>query len=166
MNRVTHAYDGPLALFLIGLRIHKPWHLRTARAAALPMQGMIVELEANRAAADRGEAEDLGYLASRTTVGLTGVTMIQWWRSVEDIYAYANAGDRRHRPAWVEFYRVAKERPDVATLWHETYDLTGRGVESAYAGPKPFGLASLAGVVPMGRRGEVARARMGGTLRS
>ena len=27
MDRVTHAYDGPLALFLIGLRVHKPWKL-------------------------------------------------------------------------------------------------------------------------------------------
>ena len=26
-NRSTHAYDGPLALFLIGVRIHQPWRL-------------------------------------------------------------------------------------------------------------------------------------------
>ncbi|MBR7744522.1 DUF4188 domain-containing protein [Phycicoccus sp. BSK3Z-2] len=164
MDRVTHAYDGPLALFLIGLRVHKPWHVRTVRAAGAPMGRMIAELERNRVAAARGEAEDLGYLGSRTTLGLSGVTMIQWWRSTEQIYAYANAVQREHRPAWLAFYRAAADDPDAVTLWHETYDLADQGVESLYAGPRPFGLADLAGVVPARRRGETARERLGGRV--
>ena len=56
MNRVTHAYDGPLALFLIGLRVHKPWRPSVVRAAASAMPAMIAELEANKAAAEHGEA--------------------------------------------------------------------------------------------------------------
>ncbi len=99
MNRVTHAYDGPLAVFLIGLRIHKPWRLRVVRAAVTAMPAMIAELEENKAAADRGEAESLGYLGSRGTVHLTGITMIQWWRSVDDVFGYANASPLAHRPA-------------------------------------------------------------------
>lgn len=82
------------------------------------MPRMVAELEANKAAAERGEAEHLGYLGGRSTADLTGTTMIQWWRSVEDVYA----------------------------------------------GPRPFGLADLAGTVPVGRRGEVARQRMGGRI--
>jgi hypothetical protein len=161
MNRLTHAYDGPLAVFLIGLRVHKPWRLSVVRAAATAMPRMVAELEANRAAAARGEAEDLGYLGSRSTVHLTGTTMIQWWRSVEDVYAYANAAQREHRPAWVDFYRVAKEDPDAVTIWHETYRVEPHGAESLYAGPRPFGLAAIAGTVPVGRRGETAGERMG-----
>ena len=75
---------------------------------------MIAELERNKAAAARGEEESLGYLGSRSTVDLTGTTMIQWWRSTEDIYAYASAPDHRHRPAWLEFYRPRARRPTRA----------------------------------------------------
>ncbi len=162
VERVTHAYDGPLALFLIGVRIHKPWKLAIVRRAGAAMPRMIGELEANRAAAERGEADHLGYLGSRTTLTLTGPTVIQWWRSVDDIYAYANAASLAHRPAWLDFYRAAKADPSAVTIWHETYAVEPGGVESIYGGPGPFGLADLAGTVPVGRRGETARARMGG----
>lgn len=160
MDRVTHAYDGPIALFLIGVRIHKPWRLRLVRQVGAAMPRMIAELEENKAAAERGEAEHLGYLGSRTALDLKGPTVIQWWRSVDDIYAYANAARLEHRPAWVEFYRVAKGDPSAVTIWHETYSVPTGGVESIYSGPQPFGLAALAGTVPVGRRGETARARM------
>ncbi len=161
MNRVTHAYDGPLALFLIGLRVHKPWKLGIVRQAGAAMPRMIAELEANKAAAERGEAEHLGYLGSRTTIDLKGPTVIQWWRSVEDVYAYANAAPLEHRPVWLEFYRATKADPSAVTIWHETYAVQPAGVESIYSGPGPFGLAAIAGAVPVGRRGETARERMG-----
>ncbi len=164
MNRVTHAYDGPLAVFLVGLRIHRPWRLRVLRTALTAMPRMVAELEENRAAAERGEVEHLGYLGSRSTVHLTGTTMIQWWRSVEDVYAYANGAAHVHRPAWLDFHRVAVADPDAVTIWHETYRVEPHGAESVYAGPGPFGLADLAGTVPVGRRGEAARQRMGGRL--
>ena len=164
MDRLTHAYDGSLAIFLIGLRIHKPWRLGLVSAALAAMPRMIAELEKNKAASARGEEESLGYLASRFTVHLTGVTSIQWWRSTDDIYAYAGAGQREHRPAWLEFYRLAKADPDAVTIWHETYQVTPDGAESLYVGPRPFGLADVAGTVPVGRRGDTARQRLGGQL--
>ena len=161
MDRVTHAYDGPLAVFLIGLRVHKPWKRRIVGQAAAAMPRMIRELEENKAAADRGEAEHLGYLGSRSTVHVMSTTMIQWWRSTEDIYAYANAADHTHRPAWLEFYRLAGADPSAVTIWHETYALAPDGAESVYSGPRPLGLADLAGTVPVRQRGATARQRMG-----
>lgn len=160
MDRVTHAYDGPMTVFLIGLRVHKPWKVGVVRAAASQMPRMIVELEKNRAAAERGEAESLGYLGSRSTVHLMATTMIQWWRSSEDLYAYANSAQHVHRPAWLAFYEAARADPKAVTIWHETYEVAERGAESIYSGPKPFGLGAIAGVVPVGRRGETARARI------
>ena len=52
-NRTTHAYDGPLALFLIGVRIHQPWRLRVVSQVIRAMPPMIAELERNKAAAAR-----------------------------------------------------------------------------------------------------------------
>ena len=97
------------------------------------------------------------------TVDLTGITMIQWWRSTEDIYAYASSTDHRHREAWLEFYRRAKDAPRALTIWHETYAVSPGGAESLYATDQPYGLGTVAGVVPVGRRGETARERLGGT---
>ncbi len=164
MQRRTHAYDGPLAVFLIGLRIHKPWRVRIVANAVAAMPRMIAELERNKAAAERGEAESLGYLGARTTVHLTGITTIQYWRAAEDIYAYANAARLEHRPAWLRFYALTKADPGAVTIWHETYAVEPGGTESVYAGPRPFGLADVAGAIPVARRGEVARARMGHAL--
>ena len=164
MDRVTHAYDGPLAVFLIGLRVHKPWKRRIVQQAATAMPRMIMELEQNKAAAERGEAEHLGYLGSRSTVHLMATTMIQYWRSVEDIYAYAGSTGHAHRPAWLEFYRLAGDDPSAVTIWHETYSLAEHGAESVYSGPRPLGLAAIAGTLPVRRRGDTARQRMGSGL--
>src|SRR3954454_15190569 len=83
VERVTHAYEGPLAVFLIGLRVHKPWRVGVVGTAVRAVARMIAELERNKAAAARGEVESLGYLGSRSTVHGLGTTMIQWWRSVD-----------------------------------------------------------------------------------
>ncbi|MCA0295587.1 MAG: DUF4188 domain-containing protein [Actinobacteria bacterium] len=125
---------------------------------------MLVELEQNKAAAARGEADSLGYLGSRVVLDGFGATTIQYWRSTEDVYAYANSGVHEHRPAWVDFYRVARADPAAVTIWHETYDIAPAGAESMYAGPRPLGLAAVAGAVPAGRRGETARERLGHTV--
>ncbi len=135
MDRVTHAYDGPLAVFLIGLRVHKPWKVGIVQQAATAMPRMIIELEQNKAAAERGEAEHLGYLGSRSTVHLMATTMIQYWRSVEDIYAYANAAEHPHRPAWLEFYRVAGADPSAVTIWHETSPSPSTGPRASTPAP-------------------------------
>jgi Domain of unknown function (DUF4188) len=87
--------------------------------------------------------------------------MIQWWRSVDDIYAYASAAEHEHRPAWLEFYTVARSAPRAVTIWHETYAVQPGGAESVYAGARPFGLGAVAGTIPVSRRGEGARQRMG-----
>ena len=126
-NRTTHAYDGPLALFLIGVRIHQPWRLGVVGQVLRAMPPMIAELERNKRAAARGQEESLGYLGSRSTVDLTGTTMIQWWRST----------DHRHREAWLEFYRRAKDAPRALTIWHETYAVAPGGAESVYATDRP-----------------------------
>ena len=164
MDRRTHAYDGPLAVFMVGLRLHRPWRVGIAGRAFWAMTRMIAELERNKAAAERGEDDSLGYLGSRVSVHLSGVTVISWWRSTEDIYAYANSGRQEHRPAWLDFYRAAKADPEAVTIWHETYAVSPGGAESLYAGPRPFGLGAIAGTVPVGRRGETARQRLGSAV--
>ena len=97
-GRMTHEHDGPIGVFLIGMRfnrLHRPDQWVPVFAA---MPRMLAELYRNKAAAARGEAEDLGFLGARTLMGGKGVTVVQYWRSVEDVYRYASAPDHEHRP--------------------------------------------------------------------
>lgn len=160
--RVTHAYDGDLVLFLIGVRLHQPWRLGVVGRVLAAMPRMIAELERNREQAARGEAEDLGYLGARTLLDGGHPTVLQYWRSTEQLYRYAAAPGLEHRPAWKAFYGYAAAAPRAVTIWHETYAVPAGGLESIYAGPSTFGLASLAGTVPVAGRGERARERLAG----
>ncbi|SDS60902.1 protein of unknown function [Nocardioides scoriae] len=158
--RVTHAYDGDLVLFLIGVRLHQPWRLGVVRRVLAAMPRMIAELEADRAAAERDGTPGQGFLGARYLLDGGHPTVLQYWRSTEDLYRYAADPDLEHRPAWKAFYGYAASAPSAVTIWHETYAVPAGGHESIYAGPASFGLASLAGSVPVAQRGERARQRM------
>ena len=161
VERVTHAYEGPLAVFLIGLRVHKPWRVGVVGSAVRAMPRMIVELERNKAAAARGEAEDLGFLGATTLFGVKGPTVIQWWRSTEQLYAYASAPDNAHLPAWRAFNSAVRRSPGAVGIWHETYAVPAGAVETIYGGSEGVGLGGVVGTVPVQRRGRSARERIG-----
>ena len=102
--RQSHDHDGDLAVFLIGMRVNQPWRPDLWLPVFGAMPGMLTELYAAKAAAARGEGPDLGFLDGRSLVGAGGPTLVQYWRSVDDIYAYANDPDHEHRPAMRAFY--------------------------------------------------------------
>ena len=103
---------------------------------------MLAELYRNKAAAARGEAEDLGFLGARTLMGGKGVTVIQYWRSVEDVYRYASAADHEHRPAWTAFNVRARKAAGAVGIWHETYAVPAGAHESVYVGLPVMGIAA------------------------
>lgn len=159
--RMTHALDGSVAVFLIGMTINKPWRPDRWVPVLAAMGPMLRELYTAKARAAECAGDDPGFLAARTTIGLRGPTVIQYWRSVEDIYRYAGDGDRRHRPAWQAFNRRARKSPGVVGIWHETFAVPAGAHESVYVDvPRPLGLADAVGELPVGRRGDRARDRM------
>lgn len=152
VDLTTHDHDGDLAVFLIGARINKLWRPDAWWPALAAMRPMLRELY---------QDPDAGFLGATTLVGARGPTMVQYWRTVEDVYRYANADERRHRPAWLEFYRRATKVPGAVGVWHETYSVPAGGHETLYADvPGAMGLASATGVVPAARRGRTARERL------
>lgn len=164
MDRRTHAREGPIAVFLIGMTFNKPWRPDQWLPTFLAMPRMIAELEANKAAAERGEVEWLGYLYARTTMSHRGPTVIQYWRSPEDIIRYASAENHVHRPAWHAFNRRVRKASGGVGIWHETYAVPAGGHESIYVDlSRPLGLGAVEGTVPVGRRGDSARQRLGGS---
>lgn len=148
-GRMTHAHEGPLVVFLIGMRVNKPWRpdLWLPTFAAMPR--MLRELASD---------PDSGMLGFRTVVGAGGPTVIQWWDSHDKLYAYASARDAEHRPAWTAFNRRARKAPGAVGIWHETYEVAR--AESIYSGMPATGLGLATSLVPVGRNADRAAARL------
>ena len=160
VQRTTHGHTGDIAVFLIGLRLNRWWRVDCWLPAFLAMPPMLKELYAAKAAAERGEGEDPGFRGARTLLGAGGPTVVQYWRSVEDIYRYAGAPEQSHRPAWRAFNARARKVPGSVGVWHETYEVKAGAHESIYVNMPATGLALATSVVPVGQRGETARERL------
>lgn len=163
---VTHAHEGGVVVFNIGMTLRQPWRVDLWGTVGVAMRRMLVELTANREAAARGEAEDLGLLGAEMLLGPRGPWVVQYWRSVEDLYAYARNRDAEHLPAWRAFNLAARRRPGAVGIWHETFVVPAGGVETFYGNGAEIGLAAATGTVPAHRRGRTARERLtsGATL--
>src|SRR5690242_32113 len=106
--RLAAEIEGDFVVFLIGIRINKPWKIHKWCPAFLAMPRMIKELE---------RQPESGFLGSTSA----GFTVIQYWRSFDHLERYARSHDHEHWPAWVAFNRrMSNSRGDVG-IWHETY---------------------------------------------
>ena len=86
--------------------------------------------------------------------------IVQYWRSFEQLEAYARDRDVRHWPAWVAFNkRSGNSREDVG-IWHETYRVRAGEYETVYSGMPPIGLGKAGTLVPATGARESARGRM------
>lgn len=162
--RTTHQWDGPLVVFHIGATIRKPHRPDLWLPVMRAMPKMLAELERNKAAAARGEEEDLGFLGATTLIGPSGPWVVQWWRSTEQLYAYSRMGSKAHLPAWRAFNTAARRSPGAVGIWHETYAVPAGSVESIYGNGSTVGLGAVTGTVPLMRRGRAARERLGTSL--
>lgn len=147
--RMTHDYDGDLVVFLIGMRINKPWRPDLWLPVFSAMPGMLAELMKDK---------ESGLLGYRLTFGAGGPLLVQYWNSHEKLYRYASDRNAAHRPAWAAFNRRARKAPGAVGIWHETYVV--ERAESIYVGMPVAGLAAATSAVPVARRGETAAERL------
>lgn len=149
-ERMCAQIEGDFVVFLIGMRINKPWKVHKWLPVFLAMPRMVKELSRHP------EAGLLG-------IESAGMTLIQYWRSFDALEAFARRGDMAHWPAWVDFNkRVGRSRGDVG-IWHETYRVAAGEYEAIYSGMPPYGLGKVARLVPARDRFDTARGRLGHT---
>jgi len=147
-KRVTAKIDGDFVVFLIGMRINKFWKPHKWLPVFLAMPRMLRELTS------RPESGFLGHMSSPGII-------VQYWRSFEQLEAYARTHDQEHSPAWVDFNkRVGHSRGDVG-IWHETYKVRAGEYECVYSGMPRMGLAKASDVRDAVGDLESARGRMG-----
>ena len=147
-GKMTVEVEGDFVVFLIGMRINKPWKLHKWLPVFLAMPRLLKELAAHPEAGCLGTISGLGVI-------------VQYWRSFDHLEAYARSHDHGHWPAWVAFNRrLGKSRGDVG-IWHETYQVRAGAYEAVYSGMPPFGLGTAGTLVPASGRREAARGRFG-----
>lgn len=119
-------------LFLIGMRLNRPWKVSRWLPAFAAMPRMLAELR---------RQPERGLLGARIWAGRT-MLVVQYWRSMDDLLAYSRASDAQHLPAWRAFNRrTAKGAGDIG-IWHETYVLQAGAQRALYRDMPAFGLAA------------------------
>jgi hypothetical protein len=150
-QRLTDAHDGPVTVFIIGMRINRfsrpdKW-LPVLRA----MPPMLRELSEN---------PDLGMLGhSLMLAPMRTLITLQYWRDFDALHAYAHTDGHGHLPAWRAFNRAARDN-DAVGIFHETYVVDPGAHESIYVGMPPFGLGGARGTRPATGNRAAARERM------
>jgi hypothetical protein len=136
-NRLTATLDGEFVVFLIGMRINALWKLHRWLPVARAMPRMLAELEAQ---------PELGMLGGEMWFGRTTI-LVQYWRSLEQLLAYAADKQASHLPAWKAFNQTLGRSGDVG-VWHETYRVSPGHYENIYVNMPAFGLGKVGSRVP------------------
>lgn len=150
-GRYTAQIDGPFVVFVIGMRVNRLLALHKWVPVARAMGPMIRELS--------GRA-DLGLLHAETFVYWRGAALIQYWRSFEQLEAFARNPALSHLEAWKRFNRAIGSDGSVG-IWHETYSVDAGQYESIYANMPRRGLAAAGAHGAVVSAKETAKRRRG-----
>lgn len=148
-ERLCAEMDGDFVVFLIGMRINKPWRPGRWLPVASAMPRMLAEVQAG--------APANGFLGV-TRLGL--FSLVQYWRSFDALEAYARDRDGLHQPAWAAFNRAVRDARGDVGIWHETYLVKAGQYESIYSGMPPTGLGAAGTLEPATGAREDARGRL------
>lgn len=150
-ERVTANIEGDFVVFLVGMRINSFWKLHKWLPVFLVMPKMLRELSIQK---------NLGLLGFRTRWGGRNIEVIQYWRSFEQLLAYAHSRNNQHLPGWNRFNQRIAGNGSVG-IWHETYLVKAKQYETVYRNMPPHGLAAATTAVPAVGSFKTATGRMG-----
>jgi hypothetical protein len=147
-RRMAASIEGDFVVFLIGARLGRWWKLPMHLWFISSMPKLLKEL------ARRPES---GFLGGE----LLGLTVnVQYWRSVEQLVAYARSDDYGHYPFWVKFNRKLGKSGDFG-IWHETYLVKAGQYECIYNHMPPYGLGKVGQLLDAAGSRTTARGRLG-----
>lgn len=159
IQRGRHSHDPAgfregAVVFLIGMRVNKPWRIGAWLPALRAMPAMLAELSRD---------PDAGLLGYTLTISPNGPLVVQYWRDVESLYAYASNPSATHRPAWAAFNKRARESGGAVGIWHETYRIAA--AETMYGDMPAIGLGAAVGSQPVTAGRQHARERLAESTR-
>ena len=151
-QRMTGQIEGSFVVFLIGMRINRFWKFHKWFPVATAMPKMLKELS---------QKPESGFLGFQILGGIPPV-IVQYWKSFEDLEAYAKDRDGMHYPAWKAFNTKIKSNGDVG-IWHETYKVRSGEYECIYNNMPRYGLGKVGELIPAVGKRESAVNRISGT---
>jgi hypothetical protein len=128
-DRMTADLEGDFVVFLIGMRINAPLKVHKWLPVIRAMPRMLAELH---------RQPELGFVHAEMWFARTTI-MVQYWRSMDQLMAYAKSRTAQHLPAWQAFNRSIGTDGSVG-IWHETYAATAGSYENVYVNMPAFGL--------------------------
>jgi hypothetical protein len=151
-GRHTADIEGDFVVFLIGMRINKPWRVAEWWPTFVTMPRLLRELEREP------DSPLLGYqlvLASPVSP-----IVIQYWRSFDELETYASDPGHGHLSALQGFFRRTGANGNVG-IWHETYTVRAGEYEAIYENMPETGLARAGALRGLGSASK-ARDRLAG----
>jgi hypothetical protein len=128
-ERLAAGFEGSFVVFLNGMRVNRPLKVHQWLPVATAMPRMVKELY---------RQPELGFVHAEMWFARTTI-MVQYWRSMEQLLAYAKDKNAEHLPAWRAFNKRIGTDGSVG-IWHETYAVSPGTYENIYVNMPPFGL--------------------------
>jgi Domain of unknown function (DUF4188) len=149
-GRWTAEIEGDFVVFLIGARLDWRRPLRS-----------IGDLGGRR-----GMRHMLDHLVAHPERGLLAYQLglpviVQYWRSFEQLEAFAHDKDDPHLEVWRNYWKRVG-RSGRSGIWHETFLVSAGRYECIYGNMPPFGLGKAGRLVPVAES-RAARQRLGAT---
>ena len=147
-RRMMAEIEGDFVVFLIGARLSK----RQVFQSLIDLGGR------------RGMRHMLDYLVEHPEKGLLAYemgipTIVQYWRSFEQLEAFAKDKEDPHLEMWRQYWRRVG-RSTRTGIWHETYLVKAGQYEAVYGNMPAHGLGKAGRLVPMSEASS-ARERLG-----
>lgn len=151
-GRWAASREGEFVVFLIGMRINKPSKIGLWFPILLQMPLMIRWL-------DRHPQEGLLHWEFLLK-SPRSPTVLQYWRSFEDLERFARSTGAPHLQAWKDFNAKVRDSGDVG-IWHETYTIGPGRSEAIFVNMPPRGVGAAGELAPVGSTAATAAKRLG-----
>jgi hypothetical protein len=149
-GRYTAQMNGSFVVFIIGMRINKLLSINKWLPVVNAMNPMLQELYRNK---------ELGFLDASFHLSWRGVSLIQYWRSFEQLEDFSRTSDT-HQSIWKK-YNKHIGKSGVVGIYHETYLIDENKYECIYNNMPVFGLGKAGEHIPAQGKHETAKKRLG-----
>lgn len=88
---------------------------------------------------------DSGCLGSETYVGVTGTLLVQYWKSLDHLNAWARSSTNSHSGPWAKLMKMGRESADYG-FWHEAFEVKAGKYDAIYVNCPPMLLGNCRNV--------------------
>jgi hypothetical protein len=145
--KMTAEMDGQFIVSMFGMRINTLWKVHRWFPLMRAMRRMLKELQSH---------PESGYLGHEKF----GFMTVIYWRSFDQIEAYARSKDYTHVSAWANFMKVHQYSSSDVGIWHELYIIQPGNYEAIYASMPAIGLGKIGQLQPATGSRDTSRGRL------